>query len=410
MVKQLIATLVTNSNGEAFYNYTGTGAGQTTFIAESGELESNSLTINDINQELTITADKNILSYADNDTATLTATLTKNNNPIQGENIYIYNNPDNIEFDQMLYGPLYYPCIRLKLEGDGVMTFPGGRGLIINLYNNNNQYIDSMGLSTEKWSIISSNGEILLKNETQNYTTNFASFTQYFIIEIGINAQNQTDYPTITSSTFSTFIETITTDSNGVATYTYNSQGVGDVTITAECMNLQETYELQDIYFARITEYSATKNDGFLAQKFIDDSTSLVLPSNFEMEFKYKTTGGTSSAEMRLFIMPRSLYVSDSQPSFAWFIGDTGCFSWEFGCRRDGSTSSVHKSTLTCNEWHTVKFTQSSENTRVYCYVDGNYFDYYILSDISNYSDYCFCFHNWANGTLSIKDITIKEL
>ena len=48
MAKQLIATLVTNSNGEAFYNYTGTGSGQTTFIAESGELESNSLTINDI--------------------------------------------------------------------------------------------------------------------------------------------------------------------------------------------------------------------------------------------------------------------------------------------------------------------------------------------------------------------------
>lgn len=175
-------------------------------------------------------------------------------------------------------------------------------------------------------------------------------------------------------------------------------------------MFVSETYELQDIYFARMTEYSATKNDGFLAQKFIDDSTSLALPSNFEIEFKYKTTGGSSSAEMRLFIMPRSLYVSDSQPSYAWFIGDTGCSSWEFGCRRGGSTSSVKKSGLTCNEWHTVKFTRSSDNTRVYCYVDGNYFDYYTLTDISNYSDYCLCFHNWANGTLSIKDIVIKSL
>ena len=147
----------------------------------------------------------------------------------------------------MLYGPLYYPCIRLKLEGDGVITFPGG--LNINLYDSDNQLIISLGLSTEEYSIISSNGEISLKNITQNYTENLGSFNQYFILEMGINAQNQTDYPTITSSTFSTFIETITTDSNGVATYTYNSQGVGDVTITAKCMNLQETYDVEDCYF-----------------------------------------------------------------------------------------------------------------------------------------------------------------
>ena len=36
-------------------------------------------------------------------------------------------------------------------------------------------------------------------------------------------------------------LATITTNSSGVAEYTYNSQGVGDVTITAECMNLVQT-------------------------------------------------------------------------------------------------------------------------------------------------------------------------
>lgn len=197
--------------------------------------------------EIRLSADKNILSYANNDTATLTATLTANNNPIQGENIYIYNNPNNIEFDQMLYGPLYYPCIRLKLEGDGVMTFPGG--LNINLYDSDNQLINSVGLSTEEYSIISSNGEILLKSMTQqDFIMDLGSFNQYFILEMGINAQNQTDYPIITSSTFSTFIETITTNSNGEASRIYNSQGVGDVEFIA-CnpnMNLQATYSLKD--------------------------------------------------------------------------------------------------------------------------------------------------------------------
>lgn len=242
--------VTTDANGQATMQYNGIGAGNITIKGICLEKNiSDTITIQDLNRRLTrltLTSNKNTLSYANHDTATLTATLTANNNPIQGANIYIYNNPDNIEFDQMLYGPLYYPCIRLKLEGDGVITFPGG--LNINSYNSNNQLLKSLSLSTEKWSIISSNGEILLKNETQNYTMNLASFTQYFIIEIGINAQNQTDYPIITSSTFSTFIETITTDSNGEASRIYNSQGVGDVEFVA-CnpnMNLQATYNLKD--------------------------------------------------------------------------------------------------------------------------------------------------------------------
>ena len=79
MAKELIATLITNGNGEAFYTYTGTGAGETTFTAESGDLESEPLIINDVLESITLTADKNILSYADNDTVTLTATYEGTN-------------------------------------------------------------------------------------------------------------------------------------------------------------------------------------------------------------------------------------------------------------------------------------------------------------------------------------------
>lgn len=240
--------VTTDANGQATMQYNGVGAGNITIKGIYIKKDvSDTITIQDLNRQLTLTSNKNTLSYANHDTATLTATLTANNNPIQGENIYIYNNPNNIEFDQMLYGPLYYPCIRLKLEGDGVMTFPGG--LNINLYDSDNQLINSLGLSTEEYSIISSNGEVLLESMTQqDFIANLGSFNQYFILEMGINAQNQTDYPTITSSTFSTFIETITTDSNGEASRIYNSQGVGDVEFIA-CnpnMNLQATYNLKD--------------------------------------------------------------------------------------------------------------------------------------------------------------------
>ena len=55
-----------------------------------------------------------------------------------------------------------------------------------------------------------------------------------------------------------TVLDTVVTDSNGEAEYTYASQGVGDVTITAECMNLQETYVLEDC----IIYDSLTSNSG----------------------------------------------------------------------------------------------------------------------------------------------------
>ncbi len=139
MAKELIATLITNGNGEAFYTYTGTGAGETTFIAESGDLESEPLIINDVLESITLTADKNILSYADNDTVTLTATY-------EGTNV----------------------------SGKSV------------------------------------------------------------VFKIG-----------------DTVLDTVNTDSNGIATYEYESQGVGDVTITVECMNLQETYVIEDCFAYR---------------------------------------------------------------------------------------------------------------------------------------------------------------
>lgn len=43
-----------------------------------------------------------------------------------------------------------------------------------------------------------------------------------------------------------TVLATKTTNSNGVATYEYESQGIGNITITAECMNLQKTFTIED--------------------------------------------------------------------------------------------------------------------------------------------------------------------
>ena len=205
MAKELIATLITNGNGEAFYTYTGTGAGETTFIAESGDLESEPLIINDVLESITLTADKNILSYADNDTVTLTATY-------EGTNV----------------------------SGKSV------------------------------------------------------------VFKIG-----------------DTVLDTVNTDSNGIATYEYESQGVGDVTITVECMNLQETYAIEDcLYYDSQTvdkqRYSTTtgtasvtySSDGLTVKGTGNsetrvENTALTLPSNYVATLKVtgKQGGGGSGTQ-----------------------------------------------------------------------------------------------------------------
>lgn len=95
----------------------------------------------------------------------------------------------------------------------------------------------------------------------------------------------------------------IATNSGGVAEYTYNSQGVGDVTITAEYMNLVQTFVVEDCtYYDTVTYTSET-------------TKNISVPSNFKLEFDlYPKSRSTSSGGV-------SHYVKLTRPSTTdmWF-------------------------------------------------------------------------------------------
>ena len=218
---------------------------------------------------------------------------------------------------------------------------------------------------------------------------------------------------TVTFKNGSTVIGTGVTDSNGVATYNYDSEGAGDVTITAEYGQLSGDVIIKDIFFARMTEYSCTKTNGTVKQQFFDNSVSLDLPNDFELELEFWSDGSPTwnNQEQRLFVMPKSLYVEGSQPYTAFFIGDTRCGEWDFGVRRDGSTSSVQPSGFECEQYQKVKFKRQTNN-RIYLYLndDTSPYDYYNLSDAFNYHDWSICFHLRYNGTVKIRNIKLTEL
>lgn len=64
MTRKLLGTAVTDENGEAIIEYTGTGVGKLHIVAESGTFSSNVITINDYDPTIdseTITNDENII-------------------------------------------------------------------------------------------------------------------------------------------------------------------------------------------------------------------------------------------------------------------------------------------------------------------------------------------------------------
>ena len=206
-------------------------------------------------------------------------------------------------------------------------------------------------------------------------------------------------------------LATVTTNSGGVAEYTYNSQGVGDVTITAECINLTETYKLHDMYFYRGQEYSLTKSSGSVLNQAFDSNVALTLPSHCEISFEIYSTGGAYNDEHRLFIQPNSLYVVGTQPSKGLWVQNTGPsgINGQFGYR-DSTTKTIGDgfNGFSTNEYHTVKFVRNG--TSVTCYFDTDQKGSRIINFLDDYTDWNFYFHIWNNGTMKIQNIQIKPL
>ena len=144
-------------------------------------------------------------------------------------------------------------------------------------------------------------------------------------------------------------LDTITTDSGGVATYTYNSQGVGDVTITAEYMNLVQTYVVEDCtYYDTVTYTSETIKN-------------ISVPSNFKLEFDlYPKSRSTSSGGA-------SHYVKLTRPSTTdmWF--GQGTSSGNHGIMVRPSTNHWCNSLTTLNTDNHVVVTYDGNNVLYTC-------------------------------------------
>ena len=188
----------------------------------------------------------------------------------------------------------------------------------------------------------------------------------------------------------------------------YYSQGAGDVTITAECMNLQKTYELQDCTYWNDAEVIRNSTQG---STIYDNNMAIALPTNCEISFDAWSDVSLNDGQHRFFLLPKTQYSSGTtQPSYAiWVDYIGGSNLMQFGKRENSSTIALINFSISLSTYHTIKIVKTG--TSIEMYADDVLKTTQTLSWIDNYSDYCFSMMRWsASGTSKLRNVKIKPL
>lgn len=199
-------------------------------------------------------------------------------------------------------------------------------------------------------------------------------------------------------------LSTVITNDNGVAQYTYQSTGVGDVTITAECMNLVQTYSLEDCIIANVNaSYTGTSTNDTVYSLGYDEIADLS-SIDFEMEWTFRQTArgcdvclGASS----------EFSVTPIKSNYRVLLGSNGAGEIRYGYR----TTSTFASTTGSIGINTDVSMRIVKN--------GTSFKYYVNDELLGTKTvgfwtkyHMFGVHTvqWNRGTTTISDLKIKQI
>ena len=201
---------------------------------------------------------------------------------------------------------------------------------------------------------------------------------------------------------------TVITNGNGVAEYTYQSTGVGDVTITAEGMNLNKTLSIEDCILANVNaSYTGTSTSDTVYSLGYDEIADL---SNINFEFSFKFHQTNYGCDVCLGASSE-FTVSPPKSNYRIFIGNSGNGKTRYGYRTTstinagGSTSGE----VSLNTTHNMKIVK-----------EGTLFKYYLNDRLlgsktitgfwTNYHMFGVHTVQWNRGTTTISDLKIKQI
>ena len=206
-----------------------------------------------------------------------------------------------------------------------------------------------------------------------------------------------------------TVLATETTDGNGVAEYTYESAGAGDVSFTASVGSLvSKIYSIEDCSYYNTNEVSRTTTNG---STIYDNNLSMALPTNCEISYEIWSDNSNTSGEHRYFLLLLSQYTTGTtQPQYALFFDQKGGNNGVLGKRENNSTVALlNNFNCTGSTYHTIKYVKNG--TTVEIYVDDELKVTATISWIDNYSDYSLSMMRWSStGTSKIRNVKFKPL
>ena len=371
---------------------------------------------------LTVTSNKNILSQADNDVATITATYNANDN---SGKVVTFSGAEMVKTisSSTTWLPTGDEAVISNIQLIGSSTVFGIGVTNNSIYMQNTGQSANSSLFTLVWLKNGSFTEIGRADITQGLSYSGNTLTYYDAngtaqtyditglskqVSLGVPQGNSGSF-TVTSSTVSAV-----TDSNGVATVSYNSQGAGDVTITAECMSLQETYGIYDWYryddcsTDKTSNYTKGSNaslsfdtDHYVMSTSSDDIVDVLDGvDNVQFEVLLKHNNNTGGIQIRQDISTHdngavALYNNPSNTTYL------ALFPWSNIKSQNNVTnnSDYYRYILTINGSSVTAKIENSNGTSLFSGTTSK-----------SLSAKHFCIFNVGNNTLNIKEIVVKPL
>ena len=197
---------------------------------------------------------------------------------------------------------------------------------------------------------------------------------------------------------------TVITGDNGVATVSYNSQGVGDVSITAECMNLTKTLSIEDCIIANVNaSYTGTSVSDTVYSLGYDEIADLS-SIDFEMEWTFRQTEWGCDVCLGV---SSEFSVTPIKSNYRVLLGNSGAGAIRYGYR----TTSTNASTTGSIGVNTdVSMRIVKEGTTFKYYVNNELLGTKTVNFWTNYHMFGVHTVQWNRGTTTISDLKIKQI
>jgi len=194
----------------------------------------------------------------------------------------------------------------------------------------------------------------------------------------------------------------VNTNDQGIATTTYTSHGLGDLSMSVRGDNLTSELKIEDCIYAKLSEYSLTRSSSSEVCTLIDNNLSLTLPSNFSFEYDYK--GALNNARFGLF--DSQYYNSNRNYSLTTQLGATDYT----GVYRDTSTHGLDSGKLYTDttQYNSCKIT--SNNGTVTWLLGGTNRASTSIDWIATHNPYVIGTQTWNTGSIYVKNLKIKSL